>query len=116
MKRFKKYFYYTLIFISAVQLLFYLFAPFGGYLLLLIVIKNGLYESKYFGCVDSKIIYQVLQAMNSVIASVYFIALIFCLITLIFKNHQRRYKFGIYSGLIPIVILVLGIFVKYFGC
>lgn len=117
-KQYIKYFYYASILICALQLLFFLLVPFGGVILIRDTITKGFYNTELFACVSSKGANQIFHIINSAIAVIYFASLFLCVATLTFikLKIRKKYLFGIYSCLISIVILVIGILLKQFRC
>lgn len=114
--------YYVFVSLCLIQLLAYLLAPYGGTMSILNSIKKGLYVvtinttggykviSLDFPPYNTNPYIKFIQIFNSLLAALYFSALMFCCLTLFFykRNIKNRYKAGIISGIMAFLIFLFG--------
>lgn len=110
--------YYIAVVICIFQSVFWLLGPFAGLRLILDRIKQGLYKQSLMECMINHTIHSILHVLNMSIAMIYFASLFFCIITLFFAKSRERLKYygGIYAGSATVLILILGIILRKYGC
>lgn len=104
--------------INTFQLLIVFIAPFGGITVIINALRRGFYKTEVFQCFAGLITLNVCHAINQVVAFIYFTSMLLCIGTLALRwiGMQQRYRLGIYIGMIPLIILFLGMMLNLFGC
>lgn len=116
--KFLKRAYGFMVGINAFLFLIVLIAPFGGFTLIIRTIRDGLYRKELFECFAGLFSLNVFHAINQGLAVINFASMIFCIGTLAMRwmENPKRYRLGIYSGVIPLVLLFLGMTANLSGC
>src|SRR5690606_1894727 len=118
MSRFVRRAYYFVVGINAFMFLIVMIAPFGGITLIISTVKDGLYRKELFECFAGLFPFGVYYVINQGIAIINFTSMFLCIGSLAWRwiGTQKRYRLGIYSGVIPLILLFLGMMLHLFGC
>ena len=113
--------YYLAFSLCFIQLLFFLIAPFGGPLLIIDTIREGLFaggRQEYISVISKRLgisIYSI-NILNQLVALIYFSSIILGSLTLFFYKMKMKCKFRIslYCFLISLIVLLTGKFLSQF--
>jgi hypothetical protein len=113
--------YYLAFSLCFIQLLFFLIAPFGGPLLIVDTIRDGLFaggRQEYISVISKRFgisVYNI-NILNQLVALVYFSSIILGSLTSVFYKMKMKSKFRIslYCFLISLAILLMGKFLNQF--